>query len=284
LVQEDIRFGQRVKEFTLEAYAENDWELIASQTTIGRKRILRFPNVVASKLRLNIVDSKACPVISNIGVYNAPKVVVEPVIQRNKAGEVSIHGFDSGLDIYYSIDGTNPSKQSLKYDGPFLQNEKTMVQAIVVDPTTGKSSAVSTVQFDVSKEDWNLVGKSPSQEATRLIFDGNPETAWILKEKLPADVVVDLGGIINIKGFTYLPDQGRWDPGIINRYELYVSNDGLNWGRPVSEGEFANIKNSPILQQKEFDVTSCSFIKFKILSPAHENGRVGIAELGIITQ
>jgi alpha-L-fucosidase len=78
LVQEYIPLGQRVKEFTLEALVDNDWKQIDSQTTIGNKRILRFPNVVATKLRLNIKDAKACPVISNIEVYKAPKVLLEP--------------------------------------------------------------------------------------------------------------------------------------------------------------------------------------------------------------
>lgn len=77
LVQEDIRLGQRVKKFTVEALVGNEWVQIADETTIGRKRILRFPNVTANQLRFSVVDSKACPVISEIGVYKAPKVIGE---------------------------------------------------------------------------------------------------------------------------------------------------------------------------------------------------------------
>ncbi|NQU87240.1 MAG: alpha-L-fucosidase [Mariniphaga sp.] len=74
LMQEYIKLGQRIQEFTLEAFIENEWKEIASETTIGYKRILRFPNVTASKVRLNIQVSKACPVISEIGIYNAFEV------------------------------------------------------------------------------------------------------------------------------------------------------------------------------------------------------------------
>ncbi|HSM47894.1 MAG TPA: alpha-L-fucosidase [Draconibacterium sp.] len=284
LVQEDIRFGQRVKEFALEALVENEWKQIAAQTTIGRKRILRFPNVTASQLRLNIIDSKASPVISNIGVYKAQKVLVEPQIRRNKNGEVTITGFDSGLDIYYSIDISEPSAQSLKYTEPFLLNEKAIVKAIVVDSGTKTSSPVSTAQFDVSKLNWKLTGEFESVEQSRFVFDGDPESAWSLNYKSPVDFTIDLAETLNITGFTYLPDQGRWNPGIINRYELYVSNDGKNWGKPVSEGEFANIKNSPVLQKKEFNAVQGRFVKFRALSPLDENGRIGIAEFDIITQ
>jgi alpha-L-fucosidase len=68
LVQEYIRLGQRVKKFRLEALVDNSWQTIAEETTIGYKRILRFPDVTASKIRLSIDDAKACPVISNIQV------------------------------------------------------------------------------------------------------------------------------------------------------------------------------------------------------------------------
>ena len=283
LVQEDIRFGQRVKEFTLEIFTENQWKQIAAQTTIGRKRILRLPNVTASQLRLNIADSKACPVISNIGVYNAPKVIVEPVIKRNKSGEVTIQGFDSGIDIYYTTNGSTPTMQSLKYSEPFLLKEKSIVKAVVTDPGTKKSSTVSIAQFDVSKENWKLIGKFQSIAQSQVIFDGNPETAWVLNNKPPVDVIIDLGESLNLTGFSYLPDQERWNPGITSKYEFYISNDGQNWGNPVSEGEFANIKNSPVLQRKEFNLVNGRFVKFRMLSSAEETGRMGIAEFGITT-
>ena len=78
LVQEYIRLGQRVKSFTIEAEVNGNWQELAKATTIGYKRILRFPAVTATKLRFNITDSKACPVISNIGIYNAPQIVTSP--------------------------------------------------------------------------------------------------------------------------------------------------------------------------------------------------------------
>ncbi len=73
LIQEYIQLGQRVQEFTLEAMVEDNWKLLASETTIGYKRILRLPTVKTSRVRLNIIRSKASPLISNIELYNAPK-------------------------------------------------------------------------------------------------------------------------------------------------------------------------------------------------------------------
>ena len=86
LVQEYIRLGQRVKSFTIEAEVNGNWQELAKATTIGYKRILRFPTVTATKLRFNITDSKACPVISNVGIYNAPQILTPPTIIRNQNG------------------------------------------------------------------------------------------------------------------------------------------------------------------------------------------------------
>jgi len=69
LLQEYIRLGQRVKLFTVEAWQNNAWKEVASATTIGYKRILKLDGVNTNKIRINIKDAKACPVISNVEVY-----------------------------------------------------------------------------------------------------------------------------------------------------------------------------------------------------------------------
>jgi alpha-L-fucosidase len=90
LVQEYIPLGQRVKSFTVEALVDGEWKEVASATTIGYKRILRFPTVESPQLRFSITGSKSSPVISNIGVYNAPQIMDPPSIIRNQSGEIII--------------------------------------------------------------------------------------------------------------------------------------------------------------------------------------------------
>ena len=51
LVQEYIALGQRVKKFSVQIRVGSEWRSIADQTTIGYKRILRFPRVKTRKLR-----------------------------------------------------------------------------------------------------------------------------------------------------------------------------------------------------------------------------------------
>lgn len=68
-LQEYIRLGQRVKEFSVDAWVDSGWQTIATGTTIGYKRIIKVEPVQTSKVRVNILAAKACPLISAISVY-----------------------------------------------------------------------------------------------------------------------------------------------------------------------------------------------------------------------
>lgn len=69
VLQEYIPLGQRIKEFNVEVLQNNSWKKVAAATTVGYKRILKIEAVETDKIRINIVDSKACPLISNVAVY-----------------------------------------------------------------------------------------------------------------------------------------------------------------------------------------------------------------------
>ena len=61
MAQEYIRLGQRVKAFTVEALVDGNWKEVAKATTIGYKRILRFPSVKATKVRIQYYRFKKLP-------------------------------------------------------------------------------------------------------------------------------------------------------------------------------------------------------------------------------
>jgi alpha-L-fucosidase len=69
VLQEHIRLGQRIKKFTVDGFSNGEWTGIASGTTVGYKRILRVKDTKASKIRIQIVDSKAAPILSTVSVY-----------------------------------------------------------------------------------------------------------------------------------------------------------------------------------------------------------------------
>ena len=85
VVEEDIRYGQRVKKFSLEVEINGQWiplkdELVENGdglTTIGHRRIICFPTVSATRLRFTILDAKCEPIIKRTSVYLAPELTAD---------------------------------------------------------------------------------------------------------------------------------------------------------------------------------------------------------------
>ncbi len=73
LIQEPIKFGQRVKKFTIQVQIDNQkWQTIYGGTTVGYKRLLRTQEVVtAKKIKLIIIANTKVPAISNFAVFKA---------------------------------------------------------------------------------------------------------------------------------------------------------------------------------------------------------------------
>ena len=283
VVQEYIRLGQRVKSFNIEAQVNGNWKEIVSATTIGYKRILRFPTVETTSLRLNITESKSCPLISNIGVYDAPQILTPPQIIRNQAGEINIIPADAESQIYYTFDGTTPTIDAKIFSGPIQTDGRLEVKAIAYESSSGKSSSVSYEKFDLPRRDWKIL--DIEDEKVSAVIDGNPSTTWHQnkEKKIPVDLVIDMGKEQNICGFRYFPDQALWGPGIITQYIFYVSTDNKEW-QVVSQGEFSNIKNNPLWQVKKFEGVKARFFKLRALGNTEGNDNIGYAEVNVITE
>ena len=73
-LQEDISKGQRVEKFLVEAFSEGRWQALGEGTTIGYKRMLRFPEVMADSLRLRIDGSRLSANIMSVSAYYAPSL------------------------------------------------------------------------------------------------------------------------------------------------------------------------------------------------------------------
>ena len=95
MLQEYISLGQRVKSFSVEYWDGNIWQPVDTkdiQTTIGYKRILRFPTITAQKLKVHIEESLACPVLNEIGVYIAPEITF--IDNNMQSSETAYEKFD----------------------------------------------------------------------------------------------------------------------------------------------------------------------------------------------
>jgi alpha-L-fucosidase len=72
-LRENIKLGQRIDSFAIDSYTNNNWETIATGTSIGACRLLRLPNpITAGKLRLRILSSPVCIALGDFGLFLEP--------------------------------------------------------------------------------------------------------------------------------------------------------------------------------------------------------------------
>jgi alpha-L-fucosidase len=74
LIQEDIRQGQHVSRYQIEARTEAGWTPVSQGTTIGHKKMDRFPVVTADRIRLTILESDEPPHLSRLALFHAPHI------------------------------------------------------------------------------------------------------------------------------------------------------------------------------------------------------------------
>jgi len=72
VIQEYLALGQRVAAWSVEAEVDGQWKTLGTGSTLGYKRILRCDPVTAARVRLNILQARACPMISTLGLYLSP--------------------------------------------------------------------------------------------------------------------------------------------------------------------------------------------------------------------
>lgn len=159
-ISENIELGQRVEQFSLEIWKGDRWREITRSTTIGNKRILRFSPRTAQKVRLRILQARYTPAISFFALHKRP-----PQLEIIPAGgafmeEMAVE-LKSDLDdheIYYTLDGSEPDKGSLKYSAPVKVSESTQIRAIAYD-ARGASSFIRTGNY--TKATFSITYKYP---------------------------------------------------------------------------------------------------------------------------
>ncbi len=154
-------------------------------------------------------------------------------------------------------------------------------------PSTGASPS------PISQSGWRLV-KADSAEtfcgnypATNA-FDGSANTIWQTQycpssSGIPHEIQIDLGSTYNVAGFRYLPRQDGVMRGSIKSYEFYVSNDGTNWGTPVSVGVLVTTASDISQKQVFFSIPVIArYIRLRALSAADGGPWSSVAELNIL--
>ncbi|MBR3696570.1 MAG: alpha-L-fucosidase [Akkermansia sp.] len=243
-LREQIRLGQRVEAFQVDAWVNGEWKTIVHPGlpgenenapargqdwlkfvrggkghTIGNQvmRWLTEP-VTTDKVRLTITRAKACPCISEFSLLMMPAA--------EQAAPTTTESGDKVLD----------------------------------------------------SRGWEFGGFAGNM--AHLAFDGKADTMW-QHGKTPSHFRVDMKKAYTLNGFAYLPRQDGKTQGMTSRYRFEISMDGSNW-KVVSEGEFGNLRANPVEQQISFPAQKARYVRF-FSTAALDGSGSSVAELKLLS-
>lgn len=151
-----------------------------------------------------------------------------------------------------------------------------------------KSGEITSVIFDQCKKNWKII--SPVKSGVDNMIDDNVESyfhtydAGNKKEFVPDEVIVDMGTTIPVSEIIYTPRQDMYRnvDGVIENYEIYLSEDGLKW-EMASKGVFQNIRQTLVPQEIKLNkVYRSRYLKF-VVNGVLEKNFISVAEIGVRT-
>ena len=289
-LREQIRLGQRVESFKVEAKVDGNWVTIVEPGTPGEQesgletrggkghtignqvlRWLREP-VTSNHLRLTIMASRAVPCISEFSLLRMPKMMPKPEMARK--GKLLHIAESDEYQIFYTTDGSTPTPESKEYSKPVEFDTPGTVKAVYVHREDGSIGPVATLNLGYSKQEWK-------SDDARLAFDDEPGTQW-KGAHAPASFVVDMGKVQQVAAFSYLPRQDKATDAMTDQYRLELSTSGNNWVT-VAEGEFSNLRANPIELKVNFEPTKARYFRFTG-KRALEGKGVTVAEINLFPE
>ncbi|MGE9311276.1 alpha-L-fucosidase [Niabella sp. CJ426] len=296
LLQESVTtHSERVEAHAVDAWIGNEWKEIAMATNIGYKRILRFPEVTASKFRIRFTQLRAAPAISTVAAFyyktRPPQLQISSDLNGlvsiaprqhnfnwNHNGENAAANINSGIEIRYTTDGSAPTKTSRLYTQPF-QMSKGEVKAAAFSKT--ETGSVAAEVIGIAKKDWKVVDLSSetARHKAALALDGNSKTYWLSEATGAAQhITIDLGKIYHLKGFAYTPQNAN-EKGMMEKGVVRSSTDGKTW-TIVGNFEFGNLINDPTKRRHPFATPiSARYITIESKEIAAKGNVLAIAEL-----
>ncbi len=240
MLQENILVGQRIEKFRLDYWTENKWHEFVGATTVGYKRLLRFPLITANKIRFVIEKSRTSPTLAAVGLFKAPpEVNFEPESGSFVDSlQVQLLCDAKNSTIYYALDGSPITEKSSIYSQPITLNQTTIITALAVS-ADGKKSLPVSVQYNKARYGILLKSKFNHRYAAGGVLalidgaQGSPgfdDGRWQGYEGTDLDAVIDLGKVRNLQRIStgFIQNINSWIF-MPNSVKYTVSADGKNY-------------------------------------------------------
>lgn len=181
---------------------------------------------------MNYVQT-ATPTIRSTGLQNGEvKENATGTVRFEDTQIVELNCSTEGAKVYYTTDGTAPTKDSKEYTGKFMVSSDCTVKAIAIKEGNIDSvyaSATFKIDGDAIESSDNLaLGKkvtaSSKGETASNVVDGDVETSWQGAETNDEWIQVDLGAVKAINTVNI-----NWETAFASKYEIQVSTDGETW-------------------------------------------------------
>lgn len=307
VLQEAItRVGQRIKSHALDAWMNGAWQKVAEASTVGYKRILRFPVVTTDRFRIRILDARLAPAIADVAAHyyrQAPpavtvrrnkddKVVLEAVAPSNlfvwkyPRGQAEVPNDHANARIFYTLDGQEPTHDSLRYTTPLNLPNGAHIRARAISGAA--LGSIADVRLGISKKGWRIhqcTSEKDGKHGASLAIDGNPKTAWLTapKQHHPQQLVINLGRSVRVAAITYLPRQDKHDPrGMIEAGSVALSLNGQTW-QSAGSFNFGNLLNDPAERTYWLETpTRAQYVRITSKTGAQGTTQAGAAEIGVL--
>ena len=213
-VQEYIPLGQRISKFSIDVMSNDEWQEYGSGQTIGYKRLVKDEPILAQKIRVNIEDAYAVPLINNIAAYKAhPDIQVgeEPfpeeikIINTNdmtrssgwregqgghwagKAGETLEFDFTGSKVWLYGYKNDAHSKVDVYLDGEYYETIDLYSPVVITSPfIIGEIKDIPYGQHTIKlvvKDELNPSGKIGMHLLDAYCLDNNGKGAFEISPK-----------------------------------------------------------------------------------------------------
>ncbi|CAF9935042.1 MAG: hypothetical protein HETSPECPRED_009445 [Heterodermia speciosa] len=156
------------------------------------------------------------------------------------------------------------------------------LDGVRLDMIAAKPSVAEVVLAAIPRDGWTVTCDSsqPGNDCSNAI-DDNSDTFWLTDSgaPLPHSIVVDMKTTRIVGNITIQPRQDNTPNGHIGEHQVFLSEDGENWGSPIAIGTYLDDAN---LKTTIFTPANARYVKVTSLSEAGgRDSSMSLAELNV---